>query len=310
MKARVVAVVVTYNRVDLLPRCLQALAAQTYPLQEIVVVDNASTDATAAVLREQFAEQVTVLRMAHNSGGAGGFHTGIARALDNGADWMWLMDDDGYPASDTLARLLDRSGELDILNPLVCVPENAEVLAFGLRLAGDVTQDATKVRASAGAGGIVLDEINPFNGTLVRSDTVRQHGNIKPEMFIWGDEVEFVLRVLKKGARVGTVTTAHFNHPANRRRTVTLGSFATLTECPPRLSRFFYRNSGFYTIRYRGLLQAVGKFVAYTLFLLGKGRLRELLKFWVYYIDGAMNAFVLPPSRAALLSRARIAHIL
>jgi rhamnopyranosyl-N-acetylglucosaminyl-diphospho-decaprenol beta-1,3/1,4-galactofuranosyltransferase len=306
MSSKIIAVVVTFNRVGLLPRCLNALAIQTLPLAEIIVVDNASTDTTQTVLQEQFRDKVTVVRMAYNTGGAGGFHTGVEHALAHGAEWIWLMDDDGFANPDTLARLIERSDTLDVINPLVCLPNERNLLSFGLRVGGGLTRHAPAVRAASLEDGILPNEINPFNGTLIRAETILKHGNIRPEMFIWGDEVEFVLRVLHEGARVGTVTTAFFNHPENQRKTVQLGSFGALTECPANFSRFFYRNSGFYTWRYRGAGQAVAKFGAYTIFFLLRGQLLELGKFWMYYFDGLTNGFLLPPSRTALLSRVRV----
>jgi rhamnopyranosyl-N-acetylglucosaminyl-diphospho-decaprenol beta-1,3/1,4-galactofuranosyltransferase len=304
---KIIAVVVTFNRAELLPRCLEALAAQTLPLSEIIVVDNASTDTTQAVLRSRFGGIVTVLQMVYNTGGAGGFHTGISRALAHGAEWVWLMDDDGFAETNTLARLMEKREALDVMNPLVCVPNDGNQLSFELRVGGELTRQTAVVIAAARENDVVPNEINPFNGTLVRAEIIRKHGNIRPEMFIWGDEVEFVFRVLHEGARVGTVTTAKFNHPLNRRKTVAVGSFARLTECPPKFSRFFYRNSGFYTWRYRGAIQALGKIAAYTIFLALKARFFELAKFWLYYLDGLTNGFVLPPSRKTLLSRIRIA---
>jgi rhamnopyranosyl-N-acetylglucosaminyl-diphospho-decaprenol beta-1,3/1,4-galactofuranosyltransferase len=302
---RVIAVVVTYNRAALLPRCIQALKAQATPIDEIIVIDNASTDSTAQLLADQF-PSATNVRMAYNTGGAGGFHVGIAKAMLNGADWIWLMDDDGYPEPDTLTRLLACDDRLDVMNPIVSCIDDPGALAFSLRINGALTRDVGEVMRAWASSGIVPDEINPFNGTLVRAEVVRRFGNVKAEMFIWGDEVEFVLRMLQAGVRVGTVTSARFHHPLNRRKTFDFGSLATVTDCPPLMSRFFYRNSGFYTFRYRGLIQAIGKFAAYTLFLIIKGRILELLKFWVYYLDGALGAFSLPPSRKVLLDRTRV----
>lgn len=67
----VAAVVVTHNRQRDLERCLEALRAQTHPLTAIIVVDNASTDATASFLAQQ--PDITIVTLAANAGGAGGF---------------------------------------------------------------------------------------------------------------------------------------------------------------------------------------------------------------------------------------------
>lgn len=127
----VVAVVVTYNRKDLLLQCLSGLARQSRPLDGLVLVDNASSDGTPRLLHEQglvdapFQDDipeiqervgrpslfggripVVVLRMNENTGGSGGFHEGLKRAYLEGADWIWLMDDDIEPDPGCLAGLL------------------------------------------------------------------------------------------------------------------------------------------------------------------------------------------------------------
>src|SRR5215813_3941034 len=82
---RVAAVVVTYNRRDLLLESLAAVLAQTRAPDSVIVVDNASEDGTAAAVREGF-PGVQVAELARNSGGAGGFAAGLALALAGRAD--------------------------------------------------------------------------------------------------------------------------------------------------------------------------------------------------------------------------------
>lgn len=299
---KVIAVVVTYNRCALLPRCLDALMGQGAPVAEIIVIDNASTDGTREMLAARYAGRVTPMFMAHNTGGAGGFHQGVAAATERAPDWIWLMDDDGYPEPDTLARMLARSDGYGMLNPLVVAEGEPDRLAFGIRLGGRLTTCRVAVEEGA-ASGVIPDEMNPFNGTLVRAELIARHGNIKPEMFLWGDEVEFALRMLAAGVRMGTVVDAAFNHPVNRRAVVDLGRIGTVSDCPPAVSHVFYRNSGYYTLRYRGVVSALGKLGVYTGFLLARGRLAEVAKLWAYYADGLSGRYALAPTRDELLSR-------
>ena len=93
------AVVVTFNRLEMLQRQLQRLA-EVPELDEVLVVDNASTDGTGEWLRTQPAPAET---LAENTGGAGGFSHGLERAVESGADLVWLMDDDGLPEPDCLS---------------------------------------------------------------------------------------------------------------------------------------------------------------------------------------------------------------
>jgi rhamnopyranosyl-N-acetylglucosaminyl-diphospho-decaprenol beta-1,3/1,4-galactofuranosyltransferase len=103
----VVAVIVTWNRRDLLAEALRATLAQTRPPDRILVVDNASTDGTDQLLSDEFAG-VDVVRTAYNCGGAGGFALGIRDALESAPDALvWLMDDDTVPEPGALATLVD-----------------------------------------------------------------------------------------------------------------------------------------------------------------------------------------------------------
>ena len=103
---KLTAVVVTYNRLSLLKRTVNCLLEQTCPLGQIYIVNNGSTDGTKEWLDSQ--EQVTVIHQA-NVGGSGGFYTGIQQAFQDGADWIWCMDDDVFPRPTCLELLLKES---------------------------------------------------------------------------------------------------------------------------------------------------------------------------------------------------------
>jgi len=109
-KEKIAAVVVTYNRKDLLKECLDALLNQTRPLDSIILIDNASTDGTPEFLKEKGYldnPKIDYVRLPENTGGAGGFHEGVKRGYEKGYDWLWLMDDDALPEKSSLNNLLD-----------------------------------------------------------------------------------------------------------------------------------------------------------------------------------------------------------
>ncbi|CAM3107549.1 glycosyltransferase family 2 protein [Paracoccus nototheniae] len=103
------AVIVTFNRSAKLMKVLDALAAQTLRPDIVLVVDNASTDDTAALVAARAADDPTIrhLRLPANVGGAGGFHAGIKAAYQMGAQYFWISDDDAYPRPDAIAALHD-----------------------------------------------------------------------------------------------------------------------------------------------------------------------------------------------------------
>src|SRR4051812_2158215 len=111
----VAAVVVTYNRKDYLEKLMPTLLASQRPLDAIYVVDNNSTDGTQDFLAEHYGDVPTVhpVLLDTNTGGSGGFYTGVKEAYADGHNWFWLMDDDVTAIADGLEGLLryaNRSG--------------------------------------------------------------------------------------------------------------------------------------------------------------------------------------------------------
>ena len=207
---RIVAVVVTYNRLALLQRLVTRLSAVPQ-LDEVLVIDNASTDGTGSWLEDA---PVSSRTLPTNSGGAGGFHEGLAWAVERGADLVWLMDDDGLPDEDCLARLLEHA-DLDFWGPVVVDEGDPDRLVFPIRLAGGTrtVRQLTEVRAAA-SDGLIRDVVIPFNGVLVTRDLVDRIGLPRAEFFIWGDDVEYLWRANEAGARTATVVGAEVRHPS------------------------------------------------------------------------------------------------
>lgn len=100
--------VVTYNRSGLLTRLLQSITLMDPKPGHVVIVDNASTDDTTAVVesfREGLGTELVYRRLDTNTGGSGGFSEGMRVAYELGSTWMWLMDDDVEIVPNGLARM-------------------------------------------------------------------------------------------------------------------------------------------------------------------------------------------------------------
>jgi len=269
---RIVAVVVTFNRRELLARLLADLR-RTPGLAEIVVVDNASTDGTRESLTTEAGSSgdgvpVHLVGLDSNTGGAGGFHAGMVTALKRGADLLWLMDDDGIPEPGCLATLIEhgRSGHWDFWGPAVLAEQDPTRLCFPIRLPGraSVVHAMSEVEAAA-RNGVIERIVIPFNGVLVTRELVERIGPVREEFFIWGDDVEYRLRAERAGARIATVVDSHFLHPAtDDLGTPMMFGRSTYNHSPSDLKHYCMARNNVVNLRdYRGRL-AVAAFLVKT----------------------------------------------
>lgn len=93
----------TWNGADIIRSALAAIMQQSMAVQEILIVDNASTDGTADLT---YPELVTVVRHKYNLGTSGSVKTGIEYARTHGYDWLWVLDADSDPRPDALELLV------------------------------------------------------------------------------------------------------------------------------------------------------------------------------------------------------------
>lgn len=196
---KVNAVVVTYNRRDLLKECLEALLTQTFPLNRIIVVDNCSTDDTREMLKNEYSgKNVEIYRLSQNTGGAGGFYLGIKKALKD-SDRIWAMDDDTIPLPDALEELLKAEDVIE---------EKTSFLASTVYGKSGEAMNVPHISSSKSSSGysfwykylkdgIVEISDATLVSLLFNTDAVMKCGAPHPFFFIWGDDVEYTMRLTK-----------------------------------------------------------------------------------------------------------------
>ncbi|GAA4615908.1 glycosyltransferase [Actinoallomurus liliacearum] len=171
---------------------MTALERQTRPPDTIVVVDNASADGTPRLVRERF-PAARLLTLPRNTGGAGGFATGIAHALSLGADALWLLDDDTVPEPEALAALLaarDRGRDRGGRPPALVA---GRVVWTDGR---DHPMNTPRSRPSPVPGCARIRSAS-FVSVLVDAEAVRERGLPIADYFLWNDDFEFTLRLLR-----------------------------------------------------------------------------------------------------------------
>ena len=231
-------VVVTFNRCQLLTKCLDSLIAQSArQIEKIWVIDNASTDNTEFVMKSYIASfplLITYLRQGENLGGSGGFALGLKMAFEAGAQWVGLLDDDVLFAPDCLQQISrftnkykcligvreSKSGELaeyaalkyDLRNPFRINPKTATI--------------ASVYKSRAAMPEVCPIDGASFEGFFIERSVIEKVGFPFAEYFIFGDDFDYTIRVRQAGFQAIAVRDAIITRQLDYKR-VGLDSWKT-----------------------------------------------------------------------------------
>ncbi|MCC8927358.1 glycosyltransferase [Rhodococcus sp. I2R] len=250
MADKIVGVIVTHKRRELLSQSLEVITHQSRPLDHLVVVDNAHEDAVRELV-ESADIPTTYLGSHHNLGGAGGFALGILYALSLGADWVFLADDDGRPEGpDVLRTLYDCAikHELDEVSPVVCDIDAPDRLAFPLRRGVEWRRLRSELIDPKNPEDDLLEGIaSLFNGALFKASTIDAVGVPDLRLFVRGDEVEVHRRLQRSGLKFGTCLTTAYVHPNGAAEFKPILGGRMHTQYPDDATKryFTYRNRGY-----------------------------------------------------------------
>lgn len=208
---QIVAVVVTYNRKEILKQNLACLKNQQEKC-DVIVIDNASTDGTAE-LKELKDPSVIYYNTGANLGGAGGFEAGVKLAVKKGYEYVWIMDDDTLPYEDALLELMKADEQLNGVwgwlssvaywtDGSIC-EANRQKKSL-IKFLSDKDYEMS----------LVPTQMASFVALLIKSSVVKEMGLPIGEYFIWTDDYEYTGRIERKYPCY-TVTTSKVIHAMN-----------------------------------------------------------------------------------------------
>lgn len=243
MKSKtVVAVVVTYNRKELLKESIRALLNQDYKNCNILIVDNASTDGTKEYIEEELEnKKVFYINTGSNLGGAGGFNFGIKEAYKMKSDFIWLMDDDCIVHKDSLTELIKAdeklNGNYGFLSSKVLWKDNS------ICIMNKQKKTFTKWLKDFEKNFQTI-ALASFVSFFIKSENVKKYGLPIKEFFIWTDDWEYSRRISRK-EKCYFISSSIVTHKCKENKG------ASLATVDDRLERFkyLYRND---CVLYRG----------------------------------------------------------
>ena len=197
---KVVAVIVTYNRCNLLLEALNSLINQRRPPQKIIIVNNASTDETEDLLRVNGwtnHSDILLISLPINMGGAGGFNIGLRKAYELGAEWIWIMDDDCIPEKECLSNLLIAADliESSISDQIGFLASRVLWTDGSPCLMNLPTPHQLWIGLHQNYPFLSRLSASSFVSMLVSKNSIEKVGLPIKEFFIWFDDYEFSRRI-------------------------------------------------------------------------------------------------------------------
>lgn len=184
------AVIVTYNRLEFLKECIEAVLKQSRSLDKIIIVNNGSTDGTGEYLNNLGNSKVEIV-FQENIGGAGGFSTGIKKAYQSNHDWVWVMDDDVEPFVDCLEQLLKYAEISKCIHPLRIFKDNKEVFKWEHYFDYRTCMPILHHNISLENKEYCFVNTACFEGMLIHRSVISEIGYPRTEYFIAGDDTEY-----------------------------------------------------------------------------------------------------------------------
>lgn len=236
---KVAIVVLNWNGRDDTLACLASLGQLDYPVYEVIVVDNGSSDDSAAAIRAAY-PQVTLIETGDNLGYVGGNNVGLEHARTIGADYALLLNNDTEVAPDFL-RLLVEAAEADptigIMGPTIYYFDRPGVI-WSAGGAIDWGWGDTRMigvdKVDQGQFGLSPRPVDFVSGCamLIKMSSIDQMGLLDPRFFAYYEETEWCVRVARAGFKIVHVPQAKIWHKIS----------PTAREASPQVHYYMTRN--------------------------------------------------------------------
>jgi rhamnopyranosyl-N-acetylglucosaminyl-diphospho-decaprenol beta-1,3/1,4-galactofuranosyltransferase len=178
LSEKVCTVIVTFNNSEMLTSLLDDLRNQSRLSAEVIVIDNASRDHTENMVKDNYPE-VKYIKLRENMGSAGGYHEGIKRAAE-ASDFIYTLDDDVRLNPDTLS---------EIIKGFRLFEKSLPSRIGAVRSVGERHPEIVSTQL----------EVFSWRGTLLKTDIIREVGLPSQDYFLYGEDLEYSLRLTKKG---------------------------------------------------------------------------------------------------------------
>jgi len=236
-------VILTFNNVDMLADLLRDLRVQIRSPDEIILVDNASQDGTEEMVRLNY-PKINYIKLKENLGSGGGYYEGIKMAAKT-SDFIYTLDDDVKLNQDTL---------FEIIKGFYLLEKSISIRIGAVRSVGEKHSEVVPTKL----------DICPWRGTLFKTSIVRDVGLPSTDYFLYGEDLEYSLRLAKKGYCFywipASICQERHRDQDGKTHTEIFGQRSVRCHEPFRLY-YAFRNEIFIYIRYKSILKLIHVFM-------------------------------------------------
>jgi rhamnopyranosyl-N-acetylglucosaminyl-diphospho-decaprenol beta-1,3/1,4-galactofuranosyltransferase len=205
----VTAVIVAYNDYQSLNKCVESIISQTSQVDKIIIIDNSMSTEFQELLRIMkgtICDKLVIYRPGVNTGSAGGFSIGMDMAYEQGADWVWLHDEDDYPETDCLEKLL-ASNNYFIRTPVIKDPPTGNTLYYfkKKKYFGGYFYNSNPKDSEVGVTGTA--------GMLIHRSVIEKTGVYNPDYFTGYEDYDYCIRAARCGFKIAVIKNAILWHP-------------------------------------------------------------------------------------------------
>ena len=215
---KIAIILVNYNGKEYNEECIKSIFESSYKNLEVIVVDNDSKDGSPELLREQFGDKINLIMAEENLGFSGANNIGIKKALEDGCDYVVLLNNDTLIDKDLIYNMLNASKEENdaVISPKIYYYDNKDIIwsaGADMRWKKGVT-DQRGINQKDNGSYNKREEVEFGTGCclFIPSKVIKEVGYLTDDYFLYYEDTDYCMRVRERGFKIVYEPTAILYH--------------------------------------------------------------------------------------------------